>query len=149
MFLVWCVFQKTKTNLRSLVIFSSKIKWLSLNCSMMMMTTMSIGWDYVSTAVTNGSIVYPSGNIWAWRAMVERCRQRKTRDSSIRALWQSYQQSSVTKQDEELKEVMNLELWSIFSYLQIIFVNAVKSYDMGPPAYFPSEWRRAADIYRL
>jgi hypothetical protein len=87
-----------------------------------MMTTMSIGWDYVSTAVTNGSIVYPSGNIWAWRAMVERCRQRKTRDSSIRTLWQSYQQSSVTKQDEELNEVMNLELWSIFFHTCKLFL---------------------------
>jgi len=45
------------------------------------------------TAATNGPTVHYPGDIWAWRTMVEWwCRQRKTPDSSTRALWQSYQQ---------------------------------------------------------
>jgi len=37
---------------------------------MMMMMMMLNRWDYVWTAATNGPIVYPSGDIRAWRIMV-------------------------------------------------------------------------------
>jgi hypothetical protein len=38
------------------------------------------------TAATNCPIVHPPGDKWAWRTMVEWCRQGKTPDSSTRAL---------------------------------------------------------------
>jgi hypothetical protein len=43
------------------------------------------------TAATNGPLVHPPDDIWAWRTTVELCRQR-TSDSSTRTLWKSYQQ---------------------------------------------------------
>jgi hypothetical protein len=42
----------------------------------------------------------------------------------------------------------NLALLAILSHLQVIFLHAVKSYDMGFRLYFPSEGRCAADLYR-
>jgi hypothetical protein len=45
------------------------------------------------TAATNGPIAHPPGDIWARITTMEWCRQGKTPDSSIRALWQSCQQS--------------------------------------------------------
>jgi hypothetical protein len=44
------------------------------------------------TAATNGPTVHPPGDTWAWRTMMKWCWQRKI-DLSIRAIWQSYQQS--------------------------------------------------------
>jgi hypothetical protein len=49
------------------------------------------------TAATNGPIVHLTRDICVWRATVEWCRQGKHPDSSIGALWQSYQQSSCCK----------------------------------------------------
>jgi hypothetical protein len=46
------------------------------------------------TAASNGPVVHPQRDIWAYRTMVRWwCRQGKTLDSSSRAPWQSYQQS--------------------------------------------------------
>jgi hypothetical protein len=42
------------------------------------------------TAATSRPVVHSTGDIWAWRPMVEWCRQGKTPDSSTIALWQSY-----------------------------------------------------------
>jgi hypothetical protein len=39
------------------------------------------------TAATNGPIVHPPGDIWTWRTVMEWYRQRKTPDSSTRAVW--------------------------------------------------------------
>jgi hypothetical protein len=39
------------------------------------------------TAAINGPIVHPSGDIWVRRTVVEWYRQKKTPDSSTRALW--------------------------------------------------------------
>jgi hypothetical protein len=68
---------------------------------------------YLWTAATNGPIVHPPGDIWVWKTVVEWYQQRKAPDSSTRALWQSYQQSSITKQKELAKEMMDLALRSI------------------------------------
>jgi hypothetical protein len=45
------------------------------------------------TSATSGLTVHLSSDTWAWITTVEWTRQRKTLDSSIRAFWQSYQQS--------------------------------------------------------
>jgi hypothetical protein len=45
---------------------------------------------YLRNAATNGSIVHPPGDIWAWRTIVEWDQKGKTPDLSTRALWQSY-----------------------------------------------------------
>jgi hypothetical protein len=44
------------------------------------------------TAATNGLILYPPDDVRAWITMVKWYQQGKTRDSSTRALLQSYQQ---------------------------------------------------------
>jgi hypothetical protein len=53
------------------------------------------------TAATNEHIVRPPGHIWEWRMMPS---TEKT-DSSTRSLWQSYQQSSGSKQEEWEEEI--------------------------------------------
>jgi hypothetical protein len=45
------------------------------------------------TSATSGLTVHLSSDTWDWITTVEWTRQRKTLDSSIRAFWQSYQQS--------------------------------------------------------
>jgi hypothetical protein len=89
------------------------------------------------TAATNGPIVRPPRDIWAWRTVVEWSRQRKTPDSSARALWQSYQQSSSIKPKERAKWIMNLALHNFFVRTCKWFLHAVKSYDMRPPDLLP------------
>jgi hypothetical protein len=60
-----------------------------------------IGWlliDHVDgvrrlrTAAITRPIVHPPGDVWTWTVMVVTMSAGKTRDSSTRALWQSYQQ---------------------------------------------------------
>jgi hypothetical protein len=63
--------------------------------------------------------------------MVE-CQYSKTPDSSTRAIWQSYQQSSGSTQEELVKEMMNLILRNVFVYTRKSLLRAAKSYDMGP-----------------
>jgi hypothetical protein len=67
--------------------------------------------------------------------MVE-CLQRKTPDSSTRALWHSYQQSG-SKQEEWVKGMKILSCKVFLFILTSDFLHAVKSYDMGPPALLP------------
>jgi hypothetical protein len=58
------------------------------------------------TAATIGPIFHPPGDrsTYVWRTMVELYLHGKTDDSSITALWQSYQQSPSTNQEELGKE---------------------------------------------
>jgi hypothetical protein len=57
------------------------------------------------TAATSGPIVYPPGDIWAWRSMVRWwCRQRNTPDSSSVIL---PAESSGSKCEEWMKGVRN------------------------------------------
>jgi hypothetical protein len=75
------------------------------------------------------------GDIWAWRTMVEWCRQKKTPDSYTRALWQFYHQSDLIGSRRNGQR--ELWIWPCELFLFILasdFVNAVKPYDMGPPA---------------
>jgi hypothetical protein len=58
--------------------------------------------------------------------MVELYRQRKTSDSSSRALWQSYQQSPSNKQEELAKGIMNIALRSILFILIKLFYTCLK-----------------------
>jgi hypothetical protein len=51
---------------------------------------------------------------------------------TIRAFWQSYQQSSGSKQEEWVKGMMIVAL--ILFILASDILHAIKSYDMGPPA---------------
>jgi hypothetical protein len=44
------------------------------------------------TAATNGPIIHPPGDMWAWRAVVTLKPAGVTPDSSTRTIWQSYQQ---------------------------------------------------------
>jgi hypothetical protein len=49
------------------------------------------------TAATNGPVVHPPGDTWAWRTMVELYQQGKTPVSPTTALRKSYQQSSSSR----------------------------------------------------
>jgi hypothetical protein len=51
-----------------------------------------VGWECLGTAATNGPIVHPPGDMWAWRAMVVVIPAGDNSWLSTRALWQSYQQ---------------------------------------------------------
>jgi hypothetical protein len=58
------------------------------------------------TAATNGPMVHPTDNIWAWTIMEKWYRQEKTHDSFTRAPWESYKQiDPVAKQNELAKEI--------------------------------------------
>jgi hypothetical protein len=74
-------------------------------------------------------------------------RQRKNPDSSTTALWQSYHQSSVTKQEKWAKGMRICPCKVFYSYFQPIFLPALQFYGMGLPAYFPSEGSCAEDFY--
>jgi hypothetical protein len=72
------------------------------------------------TAATNGPIVYPPGDMWEWKTMVEWCRQRKTPDSSTRALWQAFQQSYLVATRRNGRRGWWIWLCEVFcSYLQV------------------------------
>jgi hypothetical protein len=73
-----------------------------------MMVMISIGRDYVSELQppTGLLVIYEHGEPW-W------VMSGKTPDLSNRALWQSYQQHPVAKQEELAKEIMNSALRSI------------------------------------
>jgi len=67
------------------------------------------------SVATNGPVVHPSVDAWSWRTMVEWYQQGKTPNSSNRALWQSYQQSHLVANVEELgKKNYEFSLQSIF-----------------------------------
>jgi hypothetical protein len=90
------------------------------------------------TAVTNGPIVHSPGDIWALITMVEWCRQRKTSDSSTRALWQSYPQSHLVESGRNGRRKSWIWPWVAFLFiLASDFLNSVKSYHMGPLALLP------------
>jgi hypothetical protein len=60
----------------------------------------------------------------------------ETPDSPTRALWKSYQQSSLVAMQEELaKKIMNLALRSIYFVVRTVFLHAAKSYDMGAQGF--------------
>jgi len=62
------------------------------------MIILSMGREYVSELRSpTGLLFIPSGDVWVWRTMVEWWCQQRTPDSTTRALWKSYQQSSNTK----------------------------------------------------
>jgi hypothetical protein len=95
------------------------------------------------TTASNGPLVNPSGDKWAWRTMVTWwCRERKTPDSSTRAVWQSYRQIHLVAKQEEVTKEMNIALRSISFILRRALQNAAKSYDMGSTALLPL-WRKA------
>jgi hypothetical protein len=48
--------------------------------SFLLLLFMSLGWDCLWIAGSNGPIVHPPGYIWIWRATVEWCWQRKTEE---------------------------------------------------------------------
>jgi hypothetical protein len=56
------------------------------------------------TAATNMLIIHPPGDIWASRTIVEWYVQKKTNNSSSRALCQSYQQIHLVAKQEKLGE---------------------------------------------
>jgi hypothetical protein len=73
------------------------------------------------------NVIYEHGEPW-WND------DRKTLDSSARALWQPYQQSPGSKQKEWSK---GMRIWPckvVLFILAISFLHAIKSYIMGPPA---------------
>jgi hypothetical protein len=69
----------------------------------MVVVITSMGRDYISEIQPpTGNTCCPSGDIWAWRTMVELYWQARIPDSSIRVFWQ----------------LMNLALFSIFHTLK-------------------------------
>jgi hypothetical protein len=82
---------------------------------MMMVMSMGERLRLVTTAtnvpIVHPQLIYERTEPW-WDGITG-----ETPDSSIRALWQSYQ-SSVAKQEELAKEMMNLALRSICSYFE-------------------------------
>jgi hypothetical protein len=89
-------------------------------------------------AATNGPIVLLlEGIIWAWRTMVEWYRQRKTPDSSTRALWQSYHQRKRVTQEGLAKKIINFALRRISFILRRLLYHAIKSCDTAPTALIP------------
>jgi hypothetical protein len=68
--------------------------------------------------------------------MMQWYQQRKSPDLSTRALWLSYKQSSGSKQDEWVKEIMNLALQSIFVHTsQVIFFTCHKILQRGASGF--------------
>jgi hypothetical protein len=56
---------------------------------------------------------------------------------------------SGSEQEEQAKEMVDLALQSIFVHTSwVIFLHAIKSYDIGLRLYFSSKGRCAADFYR-
>jgi hypothetical protein len=99
------------------------------------------------TAVTNGHIVHPPGDMWALRTMVGWYRERSTPDSSTRDLWHSYQHSNLVANRRNLK--MKLALRSIFVHTSKWLSKCRKILRHGGwTLYFLSEEMRAADLYR-
>jgi hypothetical protein len=77
---------------------------------------------YVSELRHPTDLLFTPYRLYKHGTMVEWYRQRKIHDSSTRALWQSYQQSSSSKQEERAKEIMHLSLRIIFVHtFQVIF----------------------------
>jgi hypothetical protein len=72
----------------------------------------------------------------------------KTSDSSITALWQSYQLSPSSKVGGTGEGNDKFGLAKYFSLCLQVSLHSVKSYDMGPPALLPFEGRQAANFYR-
>jgi hypothetical protein len=89
------------------------------------------------TAATNGPIVHPPGDIWAWRTMVEWHWQRKTPDLSTRVLRQFYQLRHLVVSKRNGRKEWEFSLEVFVFMLASDLLHAVKSYDMGPPALLP------------
>jgi hypothetical protein len=103
-------------------------------------------WPRLWTAATNGSVVRHPGDIWALRTMLYRSRQRETPVSSARALWQSYKQSSVRKQEERAEIMMDLALRSIFVHTHKRFFTCRKILLHGA---FGSAFTTKEDVLRI
>jgi hypothetical protein len=93
------------------------------------------------TAATNGTIVNPPGDTWAWRTMVVLYRQGNTTDAILPA------ESSSSKVGETWRRK-----WWILPSKSISCHTPQGSLTCRKKArrlYVPSEGRRAADFYRL
>jgi hypothetical protein len=83
-----------------------------------------MGWDYVAlTAATNGPIVHPPCDIWAWRTTVEWCWQAETPDSSTRVLSGTPTSRAIYQQMRKIwaKEIMDFVYEISLSYLVKFF----------------------------
>jgi hypothetical protein len=70
--------------------------------------------------------------------MVEWYGQEKTPDSSVKSLWQSYQQNRLIANKNNLeKEMMTVAFKTYLFILRSDFLRAVITYDMGPTALLP------------
>jgi hypothetical protein len=75
------------------------------------------------TAVTIVSIVHTSGDIWTWRTIVWWWYRRgKTSDSCQSSLAIPPAVTSGSKQEERVKEMINLAFEVSFSYFEVIFI---------------------------
>jgi hypothetical protein len=105
-----------------------------------------MGWDWLRTVVTNGPTVHPSGDTWAWRAMMMMIPAGITPDSSTRALWQSYQQRHLGKV-RGMDEGMRIQRIQYLRYINR-FLTCRKIFRHGTfRLYFQSEGRCAAGFY--
>jgi hypothetical protein len=94
------------------------------------------------TAATNGPIVLPPGDIWAWRIIwsdIDRGKLPILHQSSLAILPAD---PSSSKQEELAKEMVNFASRSISFILRRVLYHTVKYYDMGPMALLP--FRRKA-----
>jgi hypothetical protein len=93
-------------------------------------------------AATNGHIIHSPDYIWASRTMVKWYLQKKTPDSSTRALWKSYQQSYLVVNQEEFGEkIMNLAFKVSLFILRSDFLHAVNLTTWGRRLCFLFEGR--------
>jgi hypothetical protein len=60
------------------------------------------------TATTNGPLVHPPGDLWVWRSMAERCRQRKLLTHSADLTGNSTSSHLVASRRNERRE---LQIW--------------------------------------
>jgi hypothetical protein len=83
----------------------------------------------------NGPVVIPAGDMWAWKAIMGWSSQLGKSDSSIRALWQSYQQIHMGASRRNGRGSENFA----YHYLRYYkgSLRCRKSYDVGPQALLP------------
>jgi hypothetical protein len=87
------------------------------------------------TAATNGPIVHPPGNVWAWRAIVM---MMLAGDISWLVNQSSLAVLPAETSGASRRNGLRAENFA-YRYLKYLkgFLPAVKSYDMGPPALLP------------